>query len=188
MKPKISKAKRSAQELIGIQEVSGNRVLVGQNTELLFYRIRPVNVAVLPSSVMEVKTAALANALAAVPSVEIVCLNSSESFEDNKAYLIERIRQEKNPVVQKLCEQDIQYLDDIQRDMATAREFYVVLRQQVGGDQNEARRLEKVLKEQGFEAEAATLDDLRRLLAVYYTQQPVGSLDSIDGERWVAGV
>ena len=103
-------------------------------------------------------------------------------------YFLERIQQEDNPAVQRLCEQDIQYLDDIQRDMATAREFYVVLRQQVDGDRNEARRLEKVLKEQGFEAEAATLDDLRRLLAVYYTQQPIGSLDSIDGERWVAGV
>ena len=72
MKPKITKARRSAQDLIGLQEVSGNRVMVGQNTELLFYRIRPVNVAVLPASVMEAKEAALANVLAAVPSVEIV--------------------------------------------------------------------------------------------------------------------
>lgn len=32
MKPKISKTKRSAQELIGIQEVSGNHVLTRQNT------------------------------------------------------------------------------------------------------------------------------------------------------------
>ena len=39
MKPKITKARRSAQDLIGIQEVSGNRVLVGQNTELLFLQI-----------------------------------------------------------------------------------------------------------------------------------------------------
>lgn len=159
----------------------------GRIRELLFYRIHPVNVAVLPASVMEVKTAALANALVAVPSVEIVCLNSSESFEDNKAYLIERIRQEKNPVVQKLCEQDIQYLVDIQRDMAR-RGNSMSSCVAAGGEQNDARRLEKVLKEQGFEAEAATLDDLRRLLAVYYTQQPIGSLDSIDGERWVAGV
>ena len=72
--------------------------------------------------------------------------------------------------------------------MATAREFYIVLRQQAGGEQNDAQRLGKVLKEQGFEAEAAAPDDLRRLLAVYYTQRPVESLDSIDGERWVAGV
>ena len=101
---------------------------------------------------------------------------------------MERIQQEDNPAVQRLCEQDVQCLDNIQRDMATAREFYVVLRQQAGGEQNDARRLEKVLKEQGFEAEAAAPDDLRQLLAVYYTQQPIGALDSIDGERWVAGV
>ena len=188
MKPKISKTKRSAQELIGIQEVSGNHVLTRQNTEMLFYRLRPVNVAVLPASVMEAKEAALANVLAAVPSVELVCLNTSESFEDNKTYFLERIHQEDNPAVQRLCEQDIQYLDDIQRDMATAREFYVVLRQQAGGEQNDAQRLGKVLKEQGFEAEAAAPDDLRRLLAVYYTQQPIESLDNIDGERWVTGV
>ena len=111
MKPKITKARRSAQDLIGIQEVSGNRVLVGQNAELLFYRIRPVNVAVLPASVMEAKEAALANVLAAVPSVELVCLNTSESFEDNKTYFLERIQREDNPAVQRLCEQDIQYLD-----------------------------------------------------------------------------
>lgn len=150
MKPKISKTKRSAQELIGIQEVSGNHVLTRQNTEMLFYRLRPVNVAVLPASVMEAKEAALANVLAAVPSVELVCLNTSESFEDNKTYFLERIQQEDNPAVQRLCEQDIQYLDDIQRDMATAREFYVVLRQQAGGEQNDAQRLGKVLKEQAL--------------------------------------
>lgn len=187
MKPKISKAKRSAQELIGIQEVSGNHVLTKQNTGLLFYRLRPVNVAVLPASVMEAKTAALANVLAAVPSVEIVCLNTSESFEDNKTYFLERLQQEDNPAVQRLCEQDVQYLDDIQRDMATAREFYVVLRQHVGGEQNDARRMEKVLKEQGFEAEAAAPDDLRRLLAVYYTQQPIEWVENFDGDRWLTG-
>lgn len=186
LKTKMPKAQRSAQELIGIEEVSGSRVRVGQNTELLFFRVRPVNVAVLPAAAMEAKVMALANVLKTVPALEILCLNSSESFEDNKAYLLELIQREDNPAIRRLCEQDIQYLDGIQQETATAREFYVLLRTQEGRDLNgERQRLEKLLKEQGFEAEAAAQEDIRRALAVYYTQHPVEQTDGIDGERWV---
>ena len=171
---------------MNIREITDSGIQIGQNTELLFFRVRPVNVAVQPPSVLEAKVAALADVLKSIPSLEILCLNAAESYEDNKQYLLQRMQQETNPVICRLCEQDIQYLDHIQQEMATARDFYILLRLREGEKQySERPQLEKALKEQGFEAEIASYEDIKRMLALYYTQHPVDHTDEIDGERWL---
>ena len=133
-------------------------------------------------------------ALAAEGGKHITILGTSDmhgniwgySYEDNKEYLLQRMQQENNPVICRLCEQDIQYLDDIQQEMATARDFYILLRLQEGEKQHpERQQLEKALKEQGFEAGAASHEDVKRMLALYYTQHPVDHTDEIDGGRWL---
>lgn len=171
---------------MGIREITDRGIRIGQNTDLLFFRVRPVNVAVLPPSVLEAKVAALADVLKSIPSLEILCLNAAESYEDNKQYLLQRMQQEANPVIRRLCEQDIQYLDDIQQEMATARDFYILLRLREGEKQHlERQQLERTLKEQGFEASVASREDVKRMLALYYIQYPVDHTDEIDGGRWL---
>ncbi len=58
----------------------------------------------------------------------MLCLNSRESFEDNKRFLKSQMEQEENPVIRHLLEQDQTHLDRIQVQMATAREFLIMLR------------------------------------------------------------
>ena len=58
----------------------------------------------------------------------MLCLNSRESFEDNKRFLRTRMKEEENPVVRKLLEKDQTHLDRIQVQMATAREFLIMIR------------------------------------------------------------
>ena len=58
--------------------------------------------------------------LKGVAEIEMLCLNSRESFEDNKRFLRSRMEQEGNPVVRKLLEKDLTHLDRIQVQMATA--------------------------------------------------------------------
>lgn len=58
----------------------------------------------------------------------MLCLNSRESFEDNKRFLKSQMEQEENPVIRRLLEQDQTHLDRIQVQMATAREFLIMLR------------------------------------------------------------
>lgn len=184
---KLPNTKRSAQALIGIHSLTDGVVRTTRNTMLVFIRIHPVNVAVLPPSVLEAKVAALADVLSTISGLEILCLNAAESYEDNKQYLQERLKQENNPAVRHICELDIQHLDDIQQETATSREFYCVLTlhddSQISG---ERQRLEKALKEQGFDAVSASQEDIKQALAVYYRQQAIGQVDGIDGERWLA--
>ena len=119
----------------------------------------------------------------------MLCLNSRESFEDNKRFLRSRIEQEENPVVRKLLEKDLTHLDLIQVQMATAREFLIVIRLK---DEKETEvfpylaRIEKSLKEQGFSVKRADKEDIKRLLAVYYEQNVTTErFEDFDGERWI---
>lgn len=51
--------------------------------------------------------------LKGVAEIEMLCLNSRESFEDNKRFLRTRMKEEENPVVRKLLEKDQTHLDRI---------------------------------------------------------------------------
>lgn len=115
--------------------------------------------------------------------------SSRESFEDNKQFLRKRMKKEENPVVRKLLEKDQTHLDRIQVQMATAREFLIMIRLK---DEKESEvrsylsRIEKSLKEQGFSVRRADREDIKRILAVYYEQNvTTEKFEDFDGERWI---
>ena len=119
----------------------------------------------------------------------MLCLNSRENFEDNKRFLRSRIEQEDNPTVRKLLEADLTFLDRIQVQMATAREFLIVIRLR-DEKPNEVfpylNRIEKTLREQGFSVKRAEKEDIKRILAVYFEQNvTTEKFEDFDGERWV---
>lgn len=114
---------------------------------------------------------------------------TTESFENNKQFLKMRMEQEDNPVIRKLLEKDQNHLDRIQVQMATAREFLILIRLK---DEKESEvfpylsRIEKSLKEQGFSVKRADKEDIKRLLAVYYEQNvTTEKFEDFDGERWI---
>ncbi len=121
------------------------------------------------------------NVLKGMAEIEMCAYNSRENFDGNKRNLKKRINEEKNYIVRQLLEKDMEHLDSIQIQTATAREFSIVVRLI---NQNEKElipylnRIEKTLKEQGFA--------IRRLLAVYFEQNVTQeSFEDHDGDRWV---
>ena len=66
--------------------------------------------------------------LKGMAELEFLCLNSRESYEDNKRFLRNRMELETNPAVRRLLEQDLVHLNRIQVQMATAPEFLVIIR------------------------------------------------------------
>ena len=72
---------------------------------------------------IEIKIRHLMMVLSAIPDIEITCTDSSECFDDNKSYLSGRLSEEQNPKVRKIIKKDIDFLDHIQMEMATARQF-----------------------------------------------------------------
>ena len=75
---------RSVQEFIGIKAFT-KYGLMTQKGELLFYLVSPTNISVLSYVNIEIKIRHLMMVLSALPDIEIICTDSSECFDDNKA-------------------------------------------------------------------------------------------------------
>lgn len=75
---------RSVQELLGIKTFT-KYGLATTKGELLFYLVSPTNISVLSHTNIEIKIRHLMMVLSALPDIEIICTDSSECFDDNKA-------------------------------------------------------------------------------------------------------
>ena len=186
-KPQKKKKGRSVQELIGIKTFTKYGLLTNRG-ELLFYLVTPTNISVLSRTNIEIKIRHLMMVLSAVPDIEINCTDSSECFDDNKAYLHGRLDEEKNPKVRKLIKRDIEFLDQIQMEMATARQFLFIARcksQKPEQVFNNANRIEKVISEQGFEVHRMKKAEIKRFLALYFEASMNGEqMPDVDGEQY----
>ena len=76
---------RSVQELMGIKTFTKYGLSTNKG-ELLFYLVSPTNISVLSHTNIEIKIRHLMMVLSALPDIEIVRTDSSECFDDNKAY------------------------------------------------------------------------------------------------------
>ncbi len=129
------------------------------------------------------------NLLKCVAEIEMLCLNSRENFEENKSSLRKRAEEERNPVIRRLLERDQNFLDCIQVQMATAREFLSIIRlhNKKGTEVfSYLDRIEKSLKEQRLSASRAGSEDIKRIMAVYYEQNVTSEkFEDFEEERWI---
>lgn len=179
----------STRQFIGAKEITDYSLVTYGQGELVYFIVKPTNISVLSESSVGARIYALMTVLKGVAEIEMLCLNSRESFEDNKRFLKSQMEQEENPVIRRLLEQDQTHLDRIQVQMATAREFLIMLRLK---DEKESdifpylSRIEKSLKEQSFSVKRADKEDIKRILAVYYEQNvTTEKFEDFDGERWI---
>jgi len=183
-----AKEKASTRQLIGINGITDYSLVTGYG-RLVFFMIKPTNISVLSDASIGARIYALMNVLKGIAEIEMLCLNSRENFEDNKIFLHQRVDAEQNPVIRKLLEQDMANLDRIQVQMATAREFLIIIRLREEKESDVLpylSRIEKSLKDQGFTARRANEADIKRLLGVYFEQNvTTEQFEDFDGERWI---
>ena len=178
---------KSAQQLIGAVHISQDSILTARGERIVYFLIEPTNLAVLSQAGIQAKVNALMNTLKTLYEAELLCLGSREDFDSNKLFLKERLEEETNESVRQLLEKDLLFLDQIQIQTASAREFALALRFLNEDDvQPAVSRIDKLLKDQGFRARLAERDDLKRLYAVYFQSITQLVLDDYDGQRWVA--
>mgnify|MGYP001197021763 CR=1 FL=1 len=186
---KAAKQKQFTRQLINTKAVTGRSLMTCRGDELVYFIIKPTNISVLSEASVSARIYALMTVLKGMAELEFLCLNSRESFEDNKRFLKNCLERENNPAVRRLLEHDLTHLDRIQVQMATAREFLVAIRLR---NEKESEvfpylnRIEKTLREQGFIAKRADNEDIKRILAVYFEQNVTTErFEDCDGERWV---
>lgn len=181
--------KTSTRQLMGIKAITEYGLETDQHGALVYFIVQPTNLSVLSESSIGARIYALMNVLKGVAEIEMLALNSRESFEDNKNFLQERIQEEENPAVRKLLELDRKHLDQIQVQMATAREFLILIRileEKQADIFPYLSRIERSLKEQNFSVKRADKEDIKRILAVYYEQNvTTEKFEDIDGKRWI---
>lgn len=189
---KVKKSTRQRQftrQLIGTREVMDYCLETYRSDRLVYFMIKPTNISVLSEESISARIYALMTVLKGMAELEFLCLNSLESYEDNKQFLRNRMELENNPAVRRLLEQDLVHLDRIQVQMATAREFLVIIRlhNEKGSEVFPyLSRIEKILRVQGFIAKRADKEHIKRLLAVYFEQNvTTEKFEDFDGERWV---
>lgn len=181
-------SKKSVQNLIGIESFS-KYGLATTHGELLFYQVNPINISVLSKTSIETKIRNLMHILSAIPNIEITCTDSSECFDSNQIYLTERIEEEANPLIRSLLHKDKEFLDSIQIEMATSRQFAFIVRSK--GLKPEqvftlANRVEKVISDQGFEVRRMSKEDLKRFLAIYFDASYAGEqIPDVDGAQYI---
>ena len=101
----------------------------------------------------------------------------------------ERAAMEELPVISRLLEADARSLDRLQVQMATAREFFVLIRFRDDQDadfRTQLSRVQKSLEDQGFKVRLAGKEDAKRMLGVYFEQNATTEkYEDFDGERWI---
>ncbi|NSW91811.1 MAG: hypothetical protein HPY74_14280 [Firmicutes bacterium] len=183
------KQRQATRQLINTRAITDYSLQTYGHGELVYFIIKPSNISVLSEASVSARIYALMTVLKGMAEIGMCCLNSRENFEDNKRFLKSRVEQEDNPAVRKLLEADLTFLDRIQVQMATAREFLIIIRLR---DEKESEvfpylnRIEKTLREQGFSVKRAGKEDIKRLLAVYFEQNVTTErFEDFDGERWI---
>ena len=180
----------SVQALLGIKSFTEYGLQTNKG-EMLFFHVTPSNISVLSSSAIETKIRQLMLTLSAFPDLGILCLDSSECFDENKAYLIRRRSEEPNPRIKKLLGKDLAFLSEIQLEMATARQFmFFILCRNMNAMQvfNYANTLRKTICEQGFDARCLQKDEIKRFLALYFDVSLQGEcIPDVDGMQYFAG-
>lgn len=180
---------KSTRQLMGIVRITPHGVQT-ESGERAFYLIRPDNLSVLSPEVIQSRIRSLTVLLSTQPSIEILALDSRESFRRNKECYQRRIEEEPVPEVRTLLEKDLEHLETIQFSSASSREFVLVLPldEKAGADESTLRQIEKSICDRGLSVRLAEEQDVERLLAIYYQQDLTTEMfRDFDGEEFVHG-
>ena len=187
-KQKKDKRRQSTQQLMGIQKITDYCISTDAG-DLVFYIVRPSNLGVLPANAIYARIEALKNVLSTQANIELLALNSRESFTQNRAFYHDRLQQETNPEIRRLLEQDRQHLDEMQVQMTLAREFYLAVRlknEKPDTAYTLLSTIETKFRDNGFTTRRAGKDDLKRLLAIYFEQNTTTErFEDYDGQRFM---
>lgn len=178
----------AVQSLIGFERFTRFGVKTDK-AEIAFFSVEPTNISVLSAANIDTKIRHLMTLLSTVPDLEIIALDSCECFDSNKIYVKNRLQNEQNEGVRKLLESDYSFLDEIQSEMSSARQFMFAIRFRREKDEqifNVINRVDKAITEHGFAARRMSKSEIKRMLALYFGTSISGEeIPDIEGENYL---
>lgn len=178
----------TVQGLIGFERFTCFGVKTDK-AEIAFFSVEPTNISVLSAANIDVKIHHLMMLLSTIPDLEIIALDSCECFDSNKNHVRKRLEIEENEAVRKLLQSDHEFLDEIQSEMSSARQFMFAIRFRREKDEqifNIINRVGKAISEHGFSARKMTKPEIKRMLALYFGTSISGEeIPDIEGEEYM---
>lgn len=178
--------KNSVQRLIGFERFTKYGVRTDK-CEFAFFSIELTNISVLSAANIETKIHHLTMLLSMIPDLEITALDSAECFDANKLYIRKRLNEEKNESVRRLLQADFDFLDEIQTEMSSERQFVFCVRFRRENDEQifkSVNRIEKFIAEYGFITKRIAKPDIKCMLAPYFGTSISGEeIPDIEGEN-----
>ena len=182
----MAKKRNSVQALIGLERFTRYGVKT-EKAEVVLFVVEPTNISVLSSANIEIKIHSLMMVLSVIPDLELIAIDSAERFDDNKAYIKKRLQSEQNENIRKLLKADHDFLDEIQLEMSSARQFMFAVRfRREKPEQifNIINRVDKTLAEHGFSARRMSKAEAKRMIALYFGTSITGDeIPDIEGEN-----
>lgn len=173
------------QGLIGFERFTRFGVKTDK-AEIAFFSVEPTNISVLSAANIDVKIHHLMMLLSTIPDFEILALDSCECFDTNKMYVKKRLQTEQNEAVRKLLQADYDFLDEIQVEMSSARQFMFAVRFRREKDEqifSTLNRVDKAISEHCFTARRMSKPEIKRMLALYFGTSISGEgIPDIEGE------
>lgn len=181
------KKKNSVQKLIGFERFTKYGVRTDK-AEFAFFAVEPTNISVMSAASIDTKVHHLMMLLSMVPDLELIVLDSCECFDSNKEYVRRRLQEEKNETVRKLLEADYNFLDEIQTEMSSARQFLFAVRFRKEKEEqvfNLINRIDKTISDHGFSTKRMSKADIKRMLALYFGTSITGDeIPDVEGENY----
>ncbi|MCR4646652.1 MAG: hypothetical protein K5695_14795 [Oscillospiraceae bacterium] len=185
----MARRKTSVQKLLGLESFTKYGIKTDQ-FEYAFFQVEPVNISVLSQEHVAAKVQHLMQLLSTVPDLELIAQDDCECFDANKTYICRRLEQEQNPAVRKLLEADSAFLDEIQTEMTSARQFLFALRFHKENEEQiftALNRVSKSISDYGFTAHLLDKSELKRMLALYFGTSITGDLiPDVEGAEYFA--
>ena len=181
------KKRNGVQTLLGFDKFTDYGVKTDK-AEIVFFAAEPTNISVLSAANVEGKIHSLMMVLSVIPDLEMIAIDSAERFDDNKWNIKKRLQTEQNESVRKLLKADYDFLDEIQLEMSSARQFMFAVRfRREKPEQifNVISRVDKTLTEHGFSAKRMSKSEVKRMLALYFGTSIAGDeIDDVEGEKY----
>ena len=189
-KKKSRKKLKNTRQLMGVASIHDDYLRVFSNKIKVALLIKPANINVLSDEVVISKITSLMNVLKTVSDVELLCVNSTQNYDDNISYLNNLVKTESNIILQDLNKKTIDFLNSIRVNMATNREFFVQMTFNASNTTDDTRssavrRTLQQLREGGFIVRLANNEDYKRILTIYYDSAFNDDYSDYDGLKYI---
>lgn len=189
-KKKSRKKLKNTRQLMGVASIHDDYLRVFSNKIKVALLIKPTNINVLSDEVVISKITSLMNVLKTVSDVELLCVNSTQNYDDNISYLNNLVKTGSNTILQDLNKKTIDFLNSIRVNMATNREFFVQMTFNASNITDDTRssavrRTLQQLREGGFIVRLANNEDYKRILTIYYDSAFNDDYSDYDGLKYI---